>query len=977
MVLIEMAKCGIEPKPGIYREILNLNHSYLHNYRGRKPKIFRVEKVPFENAFKIINKDKENKENKEIEKVMKSEIQINLDEQETDNFLIEKIREMNKNNGLKSLVNLSSAIACLSHTKNKEIIFELFTNNINDVIKNTKKITGIKEPEKSSKKSWQVRKVPVEGKFNIITISDSSIQTVWMKFLGDFHNICYHQKKENCDKMNKIDKIDIVEKSKEFLSQYFNEDTLKLILFHSNLVSFALKTPNTKLNLPTLLTNNLLDSISQPKLRSNFPKSQHESKSEKAIYQITHVPKSIYWSGVPYTMHYNYALQSCHNASEIDDLHYLICLMHYHVRLNRQKNYLDVDTKKETAIMPAIAERPNATSYLLLIHAMLNKNREDEDEYSTERTRNRDKRARLKMKIKNRVSNKNEYDLFSLAVDFAHKIRTNNHVSGALGNDIDDDYWKRKYSNFAIEKTLQKGFALTVRNATYGPLLEDDVHTIKNLINYDPNNFNVNNINKNEIYKMDANGIMQFRKDNLRDAISIFDTISVCGFPHPNYNYQNLLVAILSLNTETLTKIEKNDNNSEYSNFDTMKKYNVMSNGNNRCGNNNNNNNNDDNNNANNNDDEYGNYNDNMNDNNNNNNNNNNGDDQIDQNIENYDYYYDDDYYYEDIDVSKKDEKVRNILMSENTIGEDSLEYLEQAVDLFEGIVAVKRWSLLDILLRKKLLTDVINSKNHNLIHRLIACSPSYFLRSSRLSPNHVKTVLHSLSELGEYETLVKYFISFSKSSKEEVNEIFLNMENWKILANSLAILKDKELINKNGNEYNDNINNIDNNENEENFDIEMNNKNIKKSPGNDVLNVQNTSSNFLNFLDRKTTENYDDENEEHERAEIKKGAKYEITEIDELIFTVFDNLSEIRFFVDDDDLVRNVADILIDQNLLRHTQFLLKMAIKDRNKFCTPPFKNSEYHRKSLKNSWQKNETLEGIEDELESYLNFISSRM
>ena len=87
---------------------------------------------------------------------------------------------------------------------------------------------------------------------------------------------------------------------------------------------------------------------------------------------------------------------------------------------------------------------------------------------------------------------------------------------------------------------------------------------------------------------------------------------------------------------------------------------------------------------------------------------------------------------------------------------------------------------------------------------------------------------------------------------------------------------------------------------------------------------------------------------------------------------------SEIRFFVDDDNLVRNVADILIDQNLLRHSHFLLKIAIKDRNKFRTPPFKNNEHHRKSLKKSWQKKDTLEGIEeDELESYLNFIRSRM
>lgn len=210
-------------------------------------------------------------------------------------------------------------------------------------------------------------------------------------------------------------------------------------------------------------------------------------------------------------------------------------------------------------------------------------------------------------------------------------------------------------------------------------------------------------------------------------------------------------------------------------------------------------------------------------------------------------------------------------------------------------------------------------------------------------------------------------------------------MENWKILANSLAILKDKELndknrreINENRHEYSDNINNMNNNDdNEENFNIEINNKNKKKIPGNDEINIQNTSSNFLNFLDRITTENYDDDNEEQERGGIKKGKKYEITEIDELIFTVFDNLSEIRFFVDDDSLVRNVADILIDQNLLRHSHFLLKMAIKDRNKFCTPPFKNNEIHRKPVKKLWQKKETLEGIEDELESYLNFIRSRM
>ena len=992
MILIEMAKCGIDPKSGIYREILGLNDIRLHNYRRKKPLIFNKEKVPFQNVCKFMSSQESPKKT----------VLTHLDEIETDIYLVKNIKEMNEKNELKTLVNLSCAISCLSRTQNKEFLIQLFENNINSAVQNTIKLTG--GPPEVILKSWQLKKTQKNGKYNIIGITDSAIQNIWMRLLGDFYHVCYRQKRNEDD----------VEEIKDFLLRYFHPDTVKLIVFHNNLLLYSIATADKVPNIPTILTNNLLDTKNVPKLRSNFTKSPQE-KSEKAIFQLTHIHKSLFWCGVPYTMHYNFALQACFHSGNIDDLHYIICLMNYNVKLNRQKNYFDVEKGKETIIMPGIVERPNATSYLLLIHAMIFKDIDvdNDNDYNDRReymkNKDKEKRNKIRKKIRNRLNNRNEYDLYTLAVDFSHNIRNNNHTSGTLGNNVDEDYWKRKYSNFAIEKTLQKGFALTVRNATYGPWREfgspEDIH----LINYNPNNSNDydnknNNKNNNNVYKMDAEGIMQYRRDNLRDAVAIFDTISVCGFPHPDYNYQKLLLAILSLssvdnkNDNHNDDIEIDNNNNGHEKEDYNDIYNNNSN------NNSNNDSNDDNNNHN------------------------------DNNIYDYDNYYDDDYYYEDIDDEIRKKEIKNILKSKSVIGEDSLEYFEQAVDLFEGIVAVKRWSLLDVMLRQKLLTDVINSNNNKLINRLIGCSPSYFLRSNPLTSEQIKKILNALSELNENENLVKYFISFSKLSKNEAKQIFSNMENWKILINSLSKLKSREYDNgrrnynntnrnennddedyKNDNQIDDNNDNSNNNDNDNNNDSYVNeeemddyhyannyNKTQNQIPQNDELNITNTSSNFLNFLDRLTIDSDSDHNEDGDeirrrmtspltsKTKSRKSSKFQTTtikkieeeserekEINDLIFTILDNLSEIRFFVDNDNMVIKVADIFIEQNLLTYAHFLLKMAVQDRRKFSTPKHFMARENVEGKK--WENREASYGTRDtdSLEAYLNFIRSRL
>ena len=985
MILIEMAKCGIDPKSGIYREILGLNDISLHNYRWQKPLIFKREKVPFQNVCQFMSS----------QDLQKKTVFKPLDEKDTDTYLVKNIKEMNEKNELKTLVNLSCAISCLAYTQNKDFLILLFENNINDAIKNTLKITDA--PPEVILKSWQLKKTQINGKFNIIGITDSAIQNIWMKLLGDFYHVCYRQKKNELD----------IEKINHCLLRYFHPDTVKLIVFHNNLLLHSIPNADKIPNLPTILTNNLLDTKNVPKLRSNFTKSPQE-KSEKAIFQITHIPKNLFWCGIPYTMHYNFALQACLHSGNIDDLHYLICLMNNNVRLNRPKNYFDTEKSKETIIMPGIVERPNAASYLLLIHAMIYKDAKYDNDYGdrTEqiKNKNKDKRNKIMKKIRNRLNNRNEYDLYSLAVDFSHKIRNNNHTSGTLGLNIDEEYWKRKYSNFAIEKTLQKGFALTVRNATYGPWRDFGSPEGIHLINYNPNNSNDNydnnnndnnhnSNNNNNVYKMDVEGIMQYRRDNLRDAVAIFDTISVCGFPHPDYNYQKLLLAILSISSVDNKSINNND-------YDEI----------------NNSNNNEENENYN---DIYDNNNDNSDIGNNDNDNNGN-------NTYTYDKYYDDDYYYEDLDDEIRKKEIKNILRSKSVIGEDSSEYFEQAVDLFEGIVAVKRWSLLDVMLRQKLLRDVINSNNNKLINRLIGCSPSYFLRSNPLTSDQIKKILNALSELNENENLVKYFISFSKLSKNEAKQIFSNMENWKILINSLSKLKSQEYDNRrrnsediNRNEYNDDnnnyrnnnqINNNNNNNNNTNSYVSEevmndyhNRNNYKKIQiQNDELNITNTSSNFLNFLDRLTTEsdhdNYEDDDEirhrmtpptptqktksrksskNHTRERREEEESEREKEINDLIFTVLDNLSEIRFFVDNDNMVIKVADLFIEQNLLTYAHFLLKMAVTDRRKFSTPK------HFMAIENveekKWENREASYGMRDtdSLEAYLHFVRSRL
>ena len=144
-----MAKCGIDPRSGIYREILGLNDISLHNYRGKKASFFKREKVPFQNVCQFMS-------NQELPK---KTVFTSLDEKETDIYLVKKIKEMNEKNELKTLVNLSCAISCLSYTQNKFFLIQLFENNINDAIKNTIKITDA--PPEVILKSCQLKKTQI------------------------------------------------------------------------------------------------------------------------------------------------------------------------------------------------------------------------------------------------------------------------------------------------------------------------------------------------------------------------------------------------------------------------------------------------------------------------------------------------------------------------------------------------------------------------------------------------------------------------------------------------------------------------------------------------------------------------------------------------------------------------------------------------------------------------------------------------
>ena len=120
----------------------------------------------------------------------------------------------------------------------------------------------------------------------------------------------------------------------------------------------------------------------------------------------------------------------------------------------------------------------------------------------------------------------------------------------------------------------------------------------------------------------------------------------------------------------------------------------------------------------------------------------------------------------------------------------------------------------------------------------------------------------------------------------------------------------------------------------------------------------------------RKSSKNHTRERREEEESEREK-------EINDLIFTVLDNLSEIRFFVDNDNMVIKVADLFIEQNLLTYAHFLLKMAVTDRRKFSTPK------HFMAIENveekKWENREASYGMRDtdSLEAYLHFVRSRL
>ena len=781
---------------------------------------------------------------------------------------------MSKNNELGSLPALLSALSCITRTENANVAFDIFEKNIkeiithtNDSVVNDNKNSNIKVDANSKAKSWNKSKV--YSTFNVISIPDSAVQTLWTKLIGEFSFICFRNKSE-----------DLIEKYENIMKLHFHPDTIQLANYHRNLILYTTRASSIiDSDTNVTLNSSILDTEKAPVMRSNFTKFP-ETKSEKALSAITRISKNFFWCGVPYTTHYNLALQACKNANKVEDIHHLIRVMRYNVRANKVKFYSSSDSKSKD-VHPKIVERMNSTTYEIFMSAM-QPTESNETMGKSQNNKTKNKSTDKEKKPNNGLvpkSTKNENEIILLALEFSNQTLLNNSITDKLTRDLnDEENWARKFTNISIIRLLEKAFQLSVRDAMEGSVRSNEIIPNDNDA-YLPICEKSISANISSPPKEERNA-----RDGLKNAVTIFNAISLCNFPHAEKNYRKLLRAYLRL-VGALNEKEKEKGKGKKKDDDD--------------------------------------------------------DDSDKDQLDGSDHENE----INTSDTTETEQKSKNEIPNKSIpkrkyalSDTERIRYLEDAVDLFEGMCSTKLPVELD--LGKSLMLTIVNSKNNELLSRLITASPFSYIVRTPISGN-INTIFRCLSDLKKHQELLEFSAVFSAASRVRVQEEFSNIKNWQRIITAVHELKNDKTIEdlKPSNIDEKELNKIaerKSNVNETSVITQMNEFPFEEK----------VSLDFLLFLNRKTSTNLPmDKVVTKTASNIIFAQNGILTKTDQLFVTTIENCSKVRIFVDNNQLVLGIVDILVEKGLPHHALCFLKKAIED----CEFSAPKNKYESRSM----------------------------
>ena len=93
----------------------------------------------------------------------------------------------------------------------------------------------------------------------------------------------------------------------------------------------------------------------------------------------------------------------------------------------------------------------------------------------------------------------------------------------------------------------------------------------------------------------------------------------------------------------------------------------------------------------------------------------------------------------------------------------------------------------------------------------------------------------------------------------------------------------------------------------------------------------EKVSLDFLLFLNRRTSLNWSvDKNVTETASNIITGQKGRLTKTDQLFLRIIENCSKVRIFVDNNQLVLDIADVLVEKGLPHHALSFMKLVLED-----------------------------------------------
>ena len=506
---MDMIRGGCPPTLEVFREVLDLNHDFLHGYdRSIIP-----EWDMHLNQTRMLEKgDNIKRESSPLG------ADVLLDSNLTEKYMVKKINELNDKGELKSIVSLLCAIRCLRKNDDHLLINKIFLDNIEKIIDDEREKTKIKngiyiDVDKNNKNEKDMEDTT---KFNIFSDSDNVINEIWIRLLGE-----YSLNFQNPELENYLNVI----------NEKFSKNTREIAFFHRNLLNLQLQYPiirfegndksnffSDKNNFITDKNNFISDNYNNNDNRNDIKISEIEMLPtssniylNRAINSIINTPDYLIENGLPLILHYDLLLQALRGAEEYQEL-------------NKLQKHIQ---KQNQSINDNNNNTNNSSNY-----NDNNNNNNDNNIINNDKNVMKNLLLSEMREYHSGLHNiKNNKEMILFGVNIAENILNNKSIAGSLSNcQTDDEFYCKKYANLTVINSLEKAYDLAIEETKRTKLSDLQMTGNGNSSN------NIDNINS----KNDINAY-----NPLKNVVLLFNAISVCNFPHATKSYVDILTTYL------------------------------------------------------------------------------------------------------------------------------------------------------------------------------------------------------------------------------------------------------------------------------------------------------------------------------------------------------------------------------------------------------------------------------------------------